>query len=246
LTVDIDALLAKYPPKPVGLYGNCMVIPTKEFDSTWEAGLRREGFATFAKFGNEFEGPCVLVRIKPTQSTQSPAEVKPVFQPVKQPVQDSVKIHTVKVNNNLRQPRWTGAELKLVKDLRGQRLSNEELAAAFQKVYPKRSASGIVAKACQLARSGEVKPLKKLKKRSNVKVPVKPVKTTKVPDSPVASSAKVDQIKSRTYQLTILIQAENFASASSVSQRIVEKYPKEALITCMKEVQGNDGKENTS
>ena len=39
MTVDIDALLAKYPPKPVGLYGNCMVIPTKEFDSMWEAEL---------------------------------------------------------------------------------------------------------------------------------------------------------------------------------------------------------------
>ena len=54
MTVDIDALLAKYPPKLVGLYGNCMVIPAKEFDSMWEAELRRMGFATFAKFGNEF------------------------------------------------------------------------------------------------------------------------------------------------------------------------------------------------
>ncbi len=39
--------------------------------------------------------------------------------------------------------------------------------------------------------------------------------------------------------MTILIEAENFASANSVAQRLVEKYP-EALITCMKEVQGKE------
>jgi len=227
----------------------------------------------------------VLVRVKPPQP---PAEVKPVFQPEVKPtvpvqVHDPVKVHDpVRVHNNLQQPRWTGAELKLIKDLRGQRLNNEEVVAAFQKVYPKRAASGIVAKACQLARNGEIKPLKKLKRsnRVHVKFPVtecgsisqrdgikwtcrKPkghkgkcnsdpwaeglttdvihpqAPETPDPPAPVASSAKVDPIEFRTYQLTILIEAENFASASSVAQRLVEKYP-EALITCMKEVQGKE------
>lgn len=63
--VTVEELREKWPVRKVSVYGNCIVVPDKQFKREWEADLRAEGAVVL--YQSLPGGTCALVRLKGRQ-----------------------------------------------------------------------------------------------------------------------------------------------------------------------------------
>jgi len=74
--VIVEELREKWPVREVSVYGNCIVIPDKQFKREWEEGLKAEGAVVL--YQSLPGGTCALVRLKGRQL--EPDEPTTVYQ----------------------------------------------------------------------------------------------------------------------------------------------------------------------
>jgi hypothetical protein len=148
--ITIEDLKQKFPVEAIAPYGDCIVIPGKDFDPDWEHYLAEQGFKCF--FIDINRKPVTLVRLKTETKADSPKEVyksEPKTEKQKRPV--------VPLGPLLNpESRWKPEEDELIISLWNKKHNVPEIHAELRKRFPKRTEHAVKCRVTRLIKAGKI------------------------------------------------------------------------------------------
>ncbi len=213
-----EQLKNKYPSKALSLYGDCLIIPTKEFEKEWEKQLQEEGHAVRVTESEYRTIYAVSIQKKIPFAPKEPfpeppkqEEPKKITEPMKEIVQ-----HRAKGGNKWLNV-WQPNEDKLLIELwnKTPRLTVQQITTELQKTYPNRTLEAVGNRISALQAEGQIQP------RWHTKRKTKPEPAAEPGNKPMTQTEFLTEIKTRMEALAGLIvqnSNENLERISNLEQ----------------------------
>ncbi|MCJ7559154.1 hypothetical protein MUO79_00870 [Candidatus Bathyarchaeota archaeon] len=161
--VTVEELREKWPVREVSVYGNCIVVPDKQFKREWEQDLKAEGAVVL--YQALPGGTCALVRLKGRQLEVSkpfgPRANKVVYEPKAESARVEITEKAIGVATPIQAEKtfggyykWTKEDHERIVDMWNRRCRLSEIRAKFPDCNPHAVAMQIG----QLKKKGLISP----------------------------------------------------------------------------------------